>query len=546
MDTPNNITGQLPTEIPENTTVITTKSSSPCYRYSTLKQTFNVPDIVTWNDLKKALPKNVNIKRIKLAYNFADKIHAGQKRLSGEDFIHHPLAVAYLIAKLELDEDSIVAALLHDVLEDNTIGIKSNIIKKYFGETVTFLVESLTNIRNVTPRFIGNQDSIPDLRKLLFAAAKDIRVIILRLSDKVHNAWTAYSLPEDKKIRLAKRALTIYAPLAHFVGLTMYRRELEESAFQILYPTTHDWLSTEMSYLYSLNIKSIINPIERILPKNMNIRITARRKSLWSTYQKILKYLERQNRLNETLSLPLSRRLGIYSETLNTIYDKLGVMILTDTTSNVYRILELLHNNFEYLPEQFDDYIKNPKKNGYRGIHTVIKIPQKELSKKHKRDVFAEVQIKTYKMHEFNEYGPASHIAYKWATENDSDYLWIKELVKWTKNKKRYRLKLFDNFVLVLTPQGEIIRLEKGATVIDLFYKLRKEAFPYLVKALVNDKEVPFDYVLKTGDIVSYVIDPLGQIPHKDLAKYAAFKETKNYIKKNLKESVMVGRISIL
>ena len=501
-------------------------SNKLVYGETDLRTYWQMPEIVKWSDLLHVLPTNIDKKRIELAYRFASFIHANQKRLSGEPFIHHPLAVAYMVSKLDLGEDVIIAALLHDVVEDNVIGIDVDVIERYFGKTVAFLVDSMTNFREATSRFIGHKDSIEDLRKLLAASIEDVRALIIRLSDKVHNAWTYSSLPKEKQIRLAKRALSIYAPLAHFVGLHMYRRELQDIAFRILYPEIYRWLKGKMQEFYRLNIKDVLNEIYGVIKVagiSKRVKVRARHKSLWSTYQKALRKINEKGLegAGEEETIQLLEKAVSY------VYDKIGVMILTDTVEGVYKILDVLHFQYEYIPEEFDDYIKTPKKTGYRAIHTVIKLPVKG------KNLWVEVQLKTFAMHEYNEFGPASHLAYKLGGKlGKQDYKWIRDFVAWTKDKKQYKLRLFQKYVFVFTPQGEIIELPKGATPLDLLYKVQKDLLFDLLRVLVNDKVVPFDYKLKTGDVVSFVIDPLAELIDQDLYKYAAFKETKEFLKK--------------
>ncbi len=496
------------------------------YGETDLRTFWQMPAVVTWDDLVKVLPENIDRKRVALAFKFASFVHAKQKRLSGEPFIHHPLAVAYMVSKLKLDEDVIIAALLHDVVEDNVIGIDVDIIERYFGGTVAFLVDSMTNFRQATTRFIGHKDSVDDLRKLLAASIKDVRALIIRLSDKVHNAWTYSSLPKEKQIRLAKRALSIYAPLAYFVGLHMYRRELEEVAFKILYPETYKWLRSKMRVFYRLNVKDVLHEIYSIVSQvgvTDDVKVRTRRKSLWSTYQKALRKIEEKH-------IKLVGPKGSFNalqKAVDYVYDKLGVMILARDVKTLYKVLDILHSKYEYIPEEFDDYIKNPKKTGYRAIHTVVKMCVQG------RYVWVEVQLKTYGMHEYNEFGPASHIAYKLGGKlGKQDYKWVRDFVAWTRDKKVYKLKMFQKYVFVFTPQGEIIELPKGATPLDLLYKIRKELLFDLLRVLVNDREVPFNYVLKTGDVVSFVIDPLAELVEDDLYKYAAFKKTRDFLRK--------------
>ncbi len=510
------------------------------FRYSFLRKKFNVPDIVTFEDLINILPASINKKRITKAYEYAKVIHSGQYRGTGEPFIHHPLAVAYLVAKLELDKDAIVAALLHDTVEDNNIGVEVKDIKQHFGADVAFLVDSLTHIKRVTNKFLGHNESIPDLRKLLIAAVDDVRVLILRLSDKVHNAWTISGVPQEKQIRFAKRALTLYAPLAHFVALTAYRRELEEVAFSILHPQIFDWLRTRMAYLYDVNMDVVIDKIKASLKKeNFNYEITGRRKSLWSVYTKLKRYLTQEGIYERVSQWPIEQQLIVMDKTLNELPDLVGVLILADKEADLYQMSRILQSVFNTRLEHIEDYIKNPKPNGYRGLHIVVQMPIK-LPNKQEIVVPVEIQLKTKEMHEYNEYGPASYILYKWGEVNTvaferketfNNYNWLRKLVSWNPKKKNFKLRLFEDSVFVLTPQGQIIKMPKGATPVDLLYKLNKKLLFDLVGVLINGKKVAFSHKLKTGDIVSFIIDPLGHTMNKELLKGATSSIVTNYIK---------------
>lgn len=524
------------------------KQPGQIYRQSNLRRIFKVPPVVRWSHLRRILPSDVDIDVVRKAYDFAKFLHRGQKRYSGEDFIHHPLAVAYLVTKLGLDQDAIVAALLHDVLEDNTVGVTKDILKRYFGNTVTFLVCGLTNFKGITARFSGNQDSIPDLRKLLLASASDVRIVILRLADKVHNAWTASFLPVEKQIRLAKRALTIYAPIAHFVGLSAFRRELEEAAFYILYPETFDWLQARMSFVYDVNLDLVIQQLEDSIRDIGKFKVVGRRKSLWSTYQKILRYLKEDKGEEVFLDImqkPLNERLYYLDLSFQKIRDIIGVMILTKTVDEVYAVVKRLKKVYGHRPEYYDDYIKNPKPSGYRSIHMVV--PMKTRSNGKIRQIEVEVQVKTELMHEYNEFGPASHLAYKWGSLSSGireDYSWVKDLVRWTKDKKRYKLQIFKDYVFVLTPEGEVVKLPTGASPVDMLFMIDKTSLPKVQGVYINGKRRELSARLKTGDVVSFVLDPFGVFISENLLKAARLPSTREYLKRLLEVPISTGRIS--
>lgn len=332
--------------------------------------------------------------KIKRAYEFAKKAHENQKRLSGQPFIGHILAVANLVADLNLDEDSIVAALLHDVLDEAKREVQLEEIEKKFGLDVALLVDGVSSFRHAAEKFPLRQDSINRFRKFLLASIDDVRVLIIRLSDKIHNARTLEALPEEDQKRFAERIFGIYSPLAEYVGLGAYKRELDDKAFQVLYPKDYQWLVNELDVGKGKRwkiVESLSSEVKELLSKRKieYEKIFGRAKGLWSTYQKIQKYLSKGK---------------ISQKDPSVILDKIGLTILLPDVPSCYAALGAIHTRWIFLREELDDYIANPKPNGYQAIQTTIKL---------KDDLTAEVQIKTLKMHEQNQFGPASHIAYK-------------------------------------------------------------------------------------------------------------------------------------
>jgi RelA/SpoT family (p)ppGpp synthetase len=426
-----------------------------------------------------------DITKIKKAYLFAQKAHRGQKRKSGHPFITHPTYVAYLAASLGLDESSITASFLHDVLEDT--GVDLDEIERQFGLEVALIVEGMTAFKKTGRRLENLGESIDNFQKMLISSVDDIRVLIIRLSDKLHNALTIEYLPAKRQKQFAQGLLRIYAPLAEYVGLGFFKRELEDIAFSILYPEKYSWLKTILSNYEETRekrLKMISRRIKKALLKN-KIKyksIYGRRKGLWSLYQKMKRHVA-QGRITW--------------ENPREILDQVGITIIAPNVPSCYAALGVVHRLYHYLPEEFDDYISSPKPNGYRSIQTTVRFGRST----------AEIQIKTFKMHEYNEFGPASHIAYKAAggkSVTNFSYSWVRQLVSWKNHQKRnrFKLKVFDQFVYVVTPKGDVIQLPKGSTPLDFAYYIHTRLGDYCRGALVNGKLVELSYTLENGDMV--------------------------------------------
>lgn len=473
------------------------------------------------NLLKKIKRYNhkADLEKIKKAYDFAKSIHSNQKRASGEPFIIHPLAVAELVVDLNLDEDSVCAALLHDVIEESEGKVTLSDIEKNFGLEIALIVDGLTNFRETVKRFPVHRESLDNLRKLLLASVDDIRVLIVRLADKIHNGRTIKFLPKDRQKKFAQRVFSIYSPLAEFISLWVFKRELEDIAFKVLYPDDYLWLKK--------NLKSSQEKSEKILEKLIKeinealagrkingVDIFGRTKGLWSTWCKIQKYVE---------SGRISRKDS------SVVLDVIGVSVLVDDVDTCYAVLGVIHSIWEYLPDSFDDYISRPKPNGYQALQTTVLV----------NDTFAEVQIKTRKMHEYNEFGPASHIAYKIAGgKNVSNYSygWVKELVRWKNGEKQrqFKIRVFEKYVYILTPKGDIIQLQKEATPIDFAYRIHTSLGNSCRGVKVNEKMVRLDYELQNGDLVEILVNPRQKHPKQKWLEFAKTKEARDKIKKAL------------
>lgn len=436
-----------------------------------------------WEELKTVVTKNnFNVDRIKVAYEFANKAHKNQIRSSGEPYISHPVWIAKLIGQMELGEEAVIAALLHDCVEDTPVTIDD--IATKFGDEIALLVSGLTEVKKKTRGIEVHQTNVEVFRRFLFSSVDDVRVLIIRLADKLHNGITIDGLSKDRQIKYAKRVMGIYAPIAEYVGLHYFKKRLDDIAFKILYPEEAEKLEKMMEEQKKDEIKALTlvrSDIEQVLKiNNINkVDIQGRIKSLYSTYIKLKKKGE------------------------SGVKDRVGIRILTNSVADCYNILGLLHARYEYLPEEFDDYISTPKPNGYRSLQTTLNWKDR---------ITVEVQIRTFDMHEFNEFGPASHIAYKLGNNNSSGVgmEWVKDLIKWQKNDKNinnYRIKVLSNFIYVFTPKGDTIQLPKGSTALDFAYRIHTEIGDHCAGAKINNKMIKIGQELKTGDIVEILIN---------------------------------------
>ncbi len=457
--------------------------------------------------------------RIKQAYQFAQQVHQGQKRLSGKPFISHTLEVAKLVAKLKLDENSIIAALLHDVLDEGPKEVSLEDLEKEFGVEVALLVDGVSTFRQAAHKFPMHQESVEYFQKFLLASVDDIRVLLIRLSDKVHNARTIKALPKEQRDRFAKRVFHLYSPLAEYAGLGAYKRELDDKAFEILYPKDYKWLRKKLARGKARrkdSLNGLVKKVQEALDekKVKYDKVYGRAKGYWSIFKKIKRYL---------------RKGKITKKDPSAVLDQIGITILAPDINHCYAALGVVHSHWSHIPEEFDDYVSNPKPNGYRSIQTTINW----------HDGTAEVQIKTKKMHEFNEFGPASHIAYKIAggkSRPNEEYNWVKELVSWKEGEKRkhYQVQVFSDYVYVLTPKGDIIQLPKEATPVDFAYRIHTELGHLCGRAKVNDRLVKLDYELKSGDVVKIMPVKDRKSPPRYWLDFVVTDKAKRKIRKNL------------
>ncbi len=461
------------------------------------------------------------------AFLYAYEKHQYQKRASGESYIIHPINVAEIVNRFYLDENSLIAALLHDVLEDTDA--TENEIEEQFGSDVLFLVKSLTKIGKI--EYKNREEKQADnFRKMIVAMAKDIRVILIKLADRLHNMRTICYLNKEKQIRISKETMDVYAPIAHRLGIYWLKSELEDVSFKYLNPKDYEYLQNKIKE--SLAKKhEIISYIESTIKHDMDeadikCEVSGRVKHLYSVYTKM-------------------QRKGVDFEG---IYDLLAVRIITDTEANCYKVLGVIHGKYKPLPGRFKDYIAIPKQNMYQSLHTTIFGPS---------DAVVEIQIRTKQMHEVAEEGIAAHYRYKEGLKildkYEKQFLWLRHLLKWqneVKNADEFlntvRVDLFRGEVYVFTPAGDLKVLPRGATCVDFAYSIHTEVGNACTGARVNGKMVPLKYQLSNGDIVE-IQTQSNHIPSRDWLRFVVTSKAKNKIKqkvreKEKKESAEIGK----
>lgn len=421
------------------------------------------------------------------AFAFAKKAHLGQKRISGEDYIAHPLRAAEFLAELGLDASTIAACLLHDTIEDTKLTLTE--IKKEFGEEIAFLVEGVTKINRIEySEDFSNKSHINSLKKMLFAMAEDIRVILIKLADRLHNMETLSYLKEEKQKKNAYETLEIFAPIAGRLGMGNTKGRLEDLAFPFVYPKEYSSLVKKVENKY----KNSSRYIERTMPlikrkladaKIPVLNINSRIKHYYSLYQK------------------LKRR----DMDLNKIFDLVAIRIIVPDVKSCYEALGTIHKFYKPVPGLIKDYISMPKPNGYKSLHTTVFCEKGKI---------VEIQIRTPEMHEYAENGIASHWAYSESGKtrvtlaNKKETQWVSELKNFLKGAKTgedlsgLKIDFFKNRIFALTPKGEVKDLPEGATPIDFAYAIHTDVGHSIKGALVNNKIVSFEYELKNGDVV--------------------------------------------
>ena len=446
---------------------------------------------------------------ITTAYDFAESAHNGQMRLSGEPFIIHPLQTALLLADLKLDANTLAAALLHDVVEDND-DIEVADVEKKFGPEVARLVDGVTKLTNaelVTPGSATTPQAghaqAETIRKMLMAMAVDIRVVLIKLADRLHNMQTIQHLPPEKRIEKAQETLDIYAPLAHRLGIWEIKWQLEDLAFQQLNPESYKSISTMLNTKrteredYVWKVQGILQG--ELETAGIRAEVTGRPKHIYSIHKKTLKYAE-------------------MTKSMDDIYDLFALRVLVDDLAGCYAALGVVHNKWRPLPGQFDDYIANPKDNLYQSIHTTVLCEDGNS---------VEVQIRTHDMHNVSEYGVAAHWLYKEGRAKDAQFdqkmTWLRQLLEWQRDVaeaeefvESFKTDIFQNQVFVYTPVGDLKELPAGSTPLDFAFRIHSDLIFRCIGAKVNGKLVPLTYKLQNGDTVQVLTSNTVRSPSLD------------------------------
>lgn len=465
---------------------------------------------------------------VRRAATFAAAAHAGQFRVSGETYVQHPLEVAKILTELEIDVITIAAALLHDVVEDTTVDLE--VIEQEFGKEVAGLVDGVTKLNRI--EFLSREEEqVENLRKMFLAMARDIRVILIKLADRLHNMRTLTVLPVEKQKEISRETLDVFAPLAHRLGINRIKWELEDLAFHYLEPERYYELVEKVAkkrrdreeYI-ELSISTIRDHLNKA---GIEADIQGRPKHFHSIYRKMV---EQQKEFGE-------------------IYDLTAIRIVVETVKDCYGALGIIHSLWKPVPGRFKDYIAMPKTNMYQSLHTTVIGLQGEP---------LEIQIRTEEMHRTSEYGIAAHWRYKEGGKGDKDFeqklAWLRQLLEWQydmRDAKEFmetlKVDLFADEVFVFTPRGDVIDLPAGAVPVDFAYRIHTDIGNRCVGAKINGKIVPLDYKLKNGDIVEILTTKQSNGPSRDWLKIVKTSQAKGRIRQWFKreqreENIAKGR----
>ena len=461
------------------------------------------------------------------AYHTAEEAHKEQHRVSGEPYILHPLAVAQILADMKIDTTTITAALLHDVVEDTACTLED--LRNEFGREVAFLVDGVTKLSRLNYRTKEDQQ-LNSMRKMFLAMAKDVRVVVIKLADRLHNMRTLRYMRSDKQKRIAQETLEIFAPLAHRLGIFNIKWELEDLSFRYLEPDKYYDLVDQMKQKRHVR-EEIVNESIDVLKKalddaHIHCEINGRPKHFYSIYKK----MKKDNR------------------DLSQVYDLFAIRVIVDDVKDCYGVLGIVHSLWKPLPYRFKDYIAMPKPNNYQSLHTTVIGTRGQP---------VEIQIRTWEMHHIAEYGVAAHWRYKEGNQTankdafDEKMGWLRNLLEWqdTSNPQEFvnalKLDAFSDEVFVFSPRGDVIDLPQGAIPIDFAYRIHTDVGHRCVGAKINGKIVPLDYRLKNGDIVEIITSKTGK-PSLDWLNILGSSESRSKIrnwfkKENREENIEKG-----
>ena len=479
---------------------------------------------VTIDSIREAVKNympDADFDMIDRAYLVADEGHRDQVRVSGEPYIVHPLSVAEILTELQLDDKTICAAILHDVVEDTLFTLDE--IRDMFGDEVALLIDGVTKLGMIT--FKSKEErQLETYRKMILATAKDIRVIIIKLADRLHNMRTLKFMREDKRKRIARETMELYAPLANRLGISNIKWELEDLSLRYLEPDVYYEMVENVKQKRKerqIYISEAVRQIEEVFDDlDIHASISGRAKHFYSIYKKMM----RDNK------------------EIGEIYDLSAVRILVDDVKDCYNVLGVIHSRWKPIPGRFKDYIALPKSNGYRSLHTTVMALGYPL----------EIQIRTFAMHQISEYGIAAHWKYKESgknsvasNKNDQKMSWLGQMVqlqKEFKDPKEYlealKVDVFNDEVFVFTPTGDILSLPKGSNPIDFAYRVHSEVGHHCIGAKVNGKLVPLDYKLHNGDSVEIMTNRSNHGPNRDWINIVASSDTRSKIRSWFKKEM--------
>ena len=474
--------------------------------------------------------KSYDYEKIKLAFEYAKEMHEGQMRLSGEPYIMHPISVAEIVSTLGLDTDSICAAFLHDTVEDCPDKTNLAEITRIFGSDVALLVDGVTKIKSINIED-KEEAQIESIRKMLLAMSKDIRVIFIKLCDRVHNMRTLYVKKDEKRRATALETMYVYAPLAHRLGMQKVKQELETYALQYLDPIGFSEIKGHIDEKYGRNVNFIetvqANVREELTKININFTLSGRVKTVYSVYRKMYN----QNK------------------SFDEIYDFYALRIIVDTELECYTALGMIHELYKSVPGRFKDYISTPKPNMYQSLHTTVI---------GKDGIPFEVQIRTKEMHQIAEYGIAAHWKYKSgekvSADIDNKLEWISKLID-TENEAidpedfihAFKIDIFHDETFVFTPKGDVIALPYGSTLIDFAYKIHTGVGNKMIGGKINGRIAPIDSVPQNGNIVEIITSNASKGPSRDWLNIVKTGEARNKIRQWFKkekraENIVVGK----
>ena len=455
---------------------------------------------------------NADFNLVRKAYILASKFHQGQKRSGGEDFIEHPVEVANILLDMHADVSTICAAFLHDAAEDTQFKIED--VKREFGNEIASLVEGVSKKMKV--KFTtGEEYGAENIRKILFATTKDVRVILIKLADRLHNMQTLKVLREDKQKRIAKETIEIYAPIAHKLGMWTMKGMLEDLSFKYLEPKAYAEIKSKINEKRETREEKkekIIKILEEKLKENhIKANISGRAKYFYSIYNKMK---EKHKSFDE-------------------IYDLIAVRLIVQNKSECYSTMNLIHQVWKPVSERFKDYIANPKPNGYQSLHSDVKTPF---------NIVLEIQIRTLDMHYKAKYGVAAHWRYK-GTERDKIFdrriAWLEQILDWQRESKSkdfvksLKIDLFQDELVVFTPRGDPVILPEGSTPIDFAYEVHTDIGNYCSKAEINNKIVPLNTKLSSGDIINIMTQKNAK-PSRNWLSVAVTNRAKSKIRQKL------------